>query len=187
MVKSKRDLNDLPKKNKGDNEGTPEEVLVLTKAEVDELKNQLEAAQKKEQETLDALQRERADFINFRKRNDRDVESRCQNFKSDIMMKYIAVLDDLELAMRNCPKTNEKMTGWVDGIELVLRKLETINQAEGLERIETENVPFDPTVHQAVSHEEDPETESGMIIDVLQNGYKLGDRVIRPALVRVAK
>jgi molecular chaperone GrpE len=75
----------------------------------------------------------------------------------------------------------------VDGIELITRKLQTILEAEGLRRIETDGQSFDPHFHEAISQEPSEDHESGQIIGVVQNGYMLGDRVIRPALVRVAK
>ncbi len=164
-----------------------EEVLVLSKAEVDEMKEKLHRSQQKEKENLESWQRERADFINYKKRIDREQEILQQNYKAELLKKYLVILDDLELAMRNKPEEGEDPTNWIRGIELILRKFESINQNEGLKKIEAEGQEFDPRYHQAISHEEDPNVESGKIIEVLQNGYMLGDRVIRPALVRVAK
>ena len=164
-----------------------EEVLVLSKAEVDEMKEKLHRSQQKEKENLESWQRERADFINYKKRIDREQEILQQNYKAELLKKYLVILDDLELAMRNKPEEGEDPTNWIRGIELILRKFESINQNEGLKKIEAEGQEFDPRYHQAISHEEDQNVESGKIIEVLQNGYMLGDRVIRPALVRVAK
>jgi molecular chaperone GrpE len=76
---------------------------------------------------------------------------------------------------------------WVNGIELVTRKLHSILESEGLERIEAKGAAFDPNFHEAISYESMEGVESGHIIAIVQNGYMLGDRVIRPALVRVAK
>jgi len=95
----------------------------------------------------------------------------------------LPVLDDLERALAACPAD----LAWVDGIELICRKLQGILEAEGLNRIETEGQIFDPHFHEAISQEPSEDHASGQIIAVVQNGYMLGDRVIRPALVRVAK
>ena len=76
---------------------------------------------------------------------------------------------------------------WANGIELVTRKLQSILEAEGLVRIEAKGVPFDPNFHEAISYESMEGIESSHIIAVVQNGYMLGERVVRPALVRVAK
>jgi molecular chaperone GrpE len=75
----------------------------------------------------------------------------------------------------------------VSGVELIAHKLRSVLEAEGIKRIEAEGKPFDPNFHEAISHEESEEVESGYVISIAQNGYMLGERVIRPALVRVAQ
>lgn len=168
-------------------ENSSEEVLLLSKAEVDELKTNLENAKKKEQENLESWQRERADFINYKKRIDREQTQNGLNYKAELIKKYLVILDDMELAIRKRPQNGGESDAWMDGIELISRKLRSIIENEGLEKIECDGTKFDPTLHQALSYEENPDFESGYIIEVIQNGYKLGDRVIRPALVRVAQ
>ena len=76
---------------------------------------------------------------------------------------------------------------WANGIELITRKLQSILEAEGIERIDAEGKAFDPNYHEAISYEPADGVESGSVIAIMQNGYMLGDRVVRPALVRVAK
>ena len=76
---------------------------------------------------------------------------------------------------------------WASGIELIARKLQNILESEGVKRIEAKGVEFDPNFHEAITHEPSDQVESEHIIDVIQNGYILGERVIRPALVRVAQ
>ena len=85
--------------------------------------------------------------------------------------------------MQNRPEDNS----WANGIDLITRKLQSILEAEGLVRIEAQGKPFDPNVHEAISYEDVKGVESGCVIAITQNGYTLGDRVVRPALVRVAK
>jgi molecular chaperone GrpE len=76
---------------------------------------------------------------------------------------------------------------WADGIELIMRKFQTTLDGEGIKKIEAEGVEFNPNFHEAISNEPSEEVESGYVIAVVQNGYMLGERVIRPALVRVAQ
>ena len=154
---------------------------------IEELEKELERSQKQTSEYFEGWQRERADFINYKKRNERELELLKLNYKADLLKKYLTISDDLSLAMRNCPKEGESVDAWIEGIDLILHKLEKINENEGLVKIEADGQEFDPKLHEAVTHEECPEVESGRIIEVLQNGYKLGERVIRPSLVRVAK
>lgn len=147
--------------------------------EIDDLK-------KKTDEFSDGWQRERAEFANYRKRVERDREMERQNSKLDIIKKYLAVHDDFERAMKNLPPEGLQ-AAWLDGLKLIDQKLKNLLEGEGIAPIPAENTAFDPALHEAISHEENPDFESGQIIEVVQKGYTIGDRVIRPALVRVAK
>ena len=106
------------------------------------------------------------------------------SMKADLIRKYLPVLDDVERALQNRPADSGP---WVNGIELIQKKLSAILESEGVRRIEAEGQAFDPALHEAISHEPSDAVESGHVIAVTQNGYMLGDRVIRPALVRVAQ
>jgi molecular chaperone GrpE len=103
--------------------------------------------------------------------------------KGDIIKKVLPALDDLERALQNRPSDD----AWANGIELIARKLQNILENEGVKRIEAKGMAFDPTFHEAITHEPSDDVESEHVIDVIQNGYMLGERVIRPALVRVAQ
>ena len=163
-------------------EEMPEEVNQAS-AEVDALKRQLEDVEAKLAETVDGWQRAQAEFQNYKKRVERDNEMMRTNMKGDIVKKILPMLDDLERAMQNRP-ANEP---WTDGIELIIRKFQTVLDGEGVKKIEAEGLEFNPNYHEAISNEPSEEVESGYVIAVVQNGYMLGERVIRPALVRVAQ
>ena len=102
------------------------------------------------------------------------------------LKRYLGVMDDLERALTKAPE-DEACAEWVAGIELIYAKLKAILEAEGVETIEAEGERFDPNYHEAISYEENDEFEGGSIIEVTQKGYKLGNRILRPAMVRVAK
>ena len=163
-------------------EETPEEMNRAS-AEMDALKSQLEEAEAKLAESVDGWQRSQADFQNYRKRVERDSEMIRANMKGDIVKKILPLLDDLERAMQNRPADEP----WTDGIQLIVRKFQTVLDGEGVKKIEAEGVEFNPNFHEAISNEPSEEVESGHVIAVVQNGYMLGERVIRPALVRVAQ
>ena len=154
----------------------------LEAADTDTLRAQLEEAQLKAAENLDGWQRALAEFQNYRKRIDRDRESEQARMKGDLIKKVLPVLDDLERALRNRPDDD----AWAGGIELIQRKLQGLLEAEGLKRIEAEGTQFDPNFHEAISQEPVADADSGLVVEVMQQGYMLGDRVIRPAQVRVA-
>ena len=164
-------------------EETKPDVNEQLSAEIEALKGQLEATEAKLAESVEGWQRSLADFQNYRKRVERDNELMHASMKGDIIKKVLPALDDLERAMQNRPADN----AWANGIELIARKLQNMLTAEGLKRIEAVGMEFNPTFHEAISHEPSDGVASGHVIAVVQNGYMLGERVIRPALVRVAQ
>ena len=151
-----------------------------------EPQDELEQALQKAAEYFDGWQRERADFANYKKRIQRDQQHLSQVITGDVIKKYLVVMDDLERALKAQPTKDEAAT-WAEGIELIYRKLQNILESERIEVVPAENQEFDPTIHEAISHEDSNDHKNGQIIEVVQQGYKLGDRVLRPALVRVAR
>jgi molecular chaperone GrpE len=150
---------------------------------LDELQKQLAEAQSQTAEYKDGWQRAVADFQNYKRRVDAEKAETYQTAVGNIIKSYLPVLDDLERALTARPAD----LAWADGIDLICRKLQSILEAEGLKRIETEGQMFNPNFHEAISQEPSSGHESGQIIAVIRNGYMLGDKVIRPAMVRVAQ
>lgn len=151
-----------------------------------ELQKQLDESQSKSKEYFDGWARERADFANYKRRIDREQVTLNQNITATILKKYLLVLDDLDRAMKMRPETGDD-AAWSNGIELIYRKLQNILDAEGVKRIPAETEEFDPNRHEAISNEDSPDHTSGQIIGVVQEGYTIGDRILRPARVRVAR
>jgi molecular chaperone GrpE len=159
------------------------EVSEQVSAEVEALKKQLEEAEARASEYKDSWMRSQAEFQNYKKRLERDNDMMRMHMKGDIIKKILPVLDDLERALQN--RLADDL--WASGIELIARKFQSVLDGEGIKRIEAEGREFDPNFHEAISNEPNDEVESGHVIAVVQNGYMLGERVIRPALVRVAQ
>jgi molecular chaperone GrpE len=152
-------------------------------AEIDSLKKHLAEAESRTSEYKDSWLRAQAEFQNYRKRIERDNELMYASMKGDIIKKVLPVLDDLERALQNRPDEDP----WANGIELVVRKFQNLLENEGVKKIEALGVEFDPNFHEAISHEPADGVHSGHVIGVVQNGYMIGERVIRPAMVRVAQ
>jgi molecular chaperone GrpE len=161
---------------------TSENVEQLS-AEIDVLKKKLAEAESKTSEYKDSWLRSQAEFQNYRKRLERDSEMNYLSMKGDIIKKVLPVLDDLERALQNRSADDP----WANGIELVARKFQNILESEGVKKIEAVGTEFDPNFHEAISHEPANGAQSGHVIGVVQNGYMIGERVIRPAMVRVAQ
>ena len=148
-----------------------------------ELQKQLAEAQAQAAEYKDGWQRAVADFQNYRRRVDSEKAETYQLAVGSIIKRYLPVLDDMERAIDSRPAD----LAWANGVELICRKLQSILEAEGLKRIEAEGQKFDPNFHEAISQEPAEGVESGTVLGVIRNGYMLGERVVRPAMVRVAQ
>ena len=146
------------------------------------VEEQLGALEAERDEHLNDLKRVAADFENYRKRVARDQESLVARAHERLVKELLPVLDDLERALSAAEEHEEAKLE--DGVRLVHRELADVLQREGLAEIETNGV-FDPHVHEALLSQPS-EAEEGSVLEVVQKGYKLGDRVVRPARVVVA-
>lgn len=133
--------------------------------EYEALQKELEESKAEVENKQDELLRSLAEFANFKKRIERDQVLKAQTMKGDIVKRFLPVMDDMLRALQNAPEDP-----WVEGIQLIYRKLEGVLEAEGITRIEAEGVEFDPKFHEAVSQAPSDEHESGMVIEVLQIG-----------------
>lgn len=170
--------------------GAPEAEDVAPETEEGEnaaaMPDELEQVSAQAAEYLDGWQRARAELANYKKRVERDRREAYQRAAGDILTQFLDVIDDLERALEDRPDEGDA-ADWADGIELVHRKLVAVLDSHGVEPINASGQPFDPTIHDALTHEETDDTKEGYVIDVVKQGYRMGDRVLRPALVRVAK
>ena len=156
-----------------------------TTAPTDDLAAELEQVRAQAAEYLDGWQRARADFTNFRKRTEREKEDSHRHAAANVLEQFLPVLDDLERALQNVPEEFEDHT-WTQGVRLIGDKFHVLLDANGLVEINPQGEPFDPNRHEAVGTDDNSDVESGHVTVVLQKGYACGDRVLRPALVRVA-
>jgi molecular chaperone GrpE len=154
--------------------------------ELEKIQQELLQAQAKADEYLDGWQRSRAEFTNYKKRIERDQAQTYQAAAGSVIRHFLGVVDDLDRALKNRPDQGDG-AAWASGIELIYRKLLSILESEGVTPIPAENAMFDPVFHEAVMSEDSNDHESGQVIEVLQQGYMLGDKILRPAMVRVAK
>lgn len=162
-------------------EGEPAEAV----AELDALRQELEESRAKEAEYLDGWQRARAELANARKRFHREREQAYTNAKADLFVRVLPIVDDFERAFDTLP---DGLSGqpWIEGMKLIQHKFRTLLEQDGVRPIEAAGQEFDPLSHQAVTHEPSDEVAAGHVIAELQKGYMLGDRVLRPSVVRVS-
>jgi molecular chaperone GrpE len=154
-----------------------EQIEVLQKS-LDEMKT-------KADEYLEGWQRSRAEFANYKKRILRENSDIRTLARGEVIKNYLEIVDDLERALQEKPHNGEA-ENWAEGIEIIYQKLCAKLEAEGVRPMNALGEDFDPNIHEALMKEESEEFESGQIIEVMQEGYWIGDKVLRPALVRVA-
>lgn len=152
----------------------------------EELQAQLAQAQAQAAEYLDNWRRAAAEMSNARKRMQREQEEYRSAAAARILESFLPIVDDIDRAFTAVP-ADQANSDWVNGFRMIQRKLYGVLEAEGVTFIQTGGQVFDPAVHYAVTHEEVAGYRDGQIIAELARGYKLGDKVLRPAMVRVAK
>jgi molecular chaperone GrpE len=146
--------------------------------------DRVEALERERDEYLDSLQRLKAEFDNYRKRAAREQESLATRASESLLKELLPILDDLERALAVAEQQEEAELE--EGVRLVHRALLEVMRKHGLELIETDGA-FDPHVHEALLAQPAEGAEPGSVVQVLQKGYRLGDRVLRPARVVVAE
>jgi molecular chaperone GrpE len=158
--------------------------------QVTRLKSDLEAAQKEAADNLDSSLRAQAEMANFRRRTDEDRINNAKYSNSRLIGNILPVLEELELAIAHT-EGNEGTKGisngqLLEGIKLIQRKLTGVLESEGVAAIEAVGLMFNPLEHEAVATEETTEVEAGYVTQILRPGFRLHDRIIRPAQVMVA-
>jgi len=155
-------------------------------AEEDAIAADLDKARAEAESYLDDLRRLQADFDNYRKRTLREQTARTASASQALVARLLPVLDNFELAVSSAERSRD-FDRMLKGVEMVFGELREVLEAEGLVRIEAEGKPFDPERHEAVIAVEEEDTEPGMVVDIVRAGYELRGKVLRPAMVKVAK
>jgi molecular chaperone GrpE len=147
--------------------------------------SELEAAQRERDELKDRWLRKTAEFDNYRKRVERERREQSDQAVVDLLQDLLLVVDDFDRALT--VDAAENPSAYRKGVELIHGKLHDLLRRYGVKPIEALGAEFDPNLHQAVVHEESPEHREGEVIGELRRGYTINDRLLRPAMVRVAK
>jgi molecular chaperone GrpE len=163
-------------------EGAPEAAPVEEQA--NEVAS-LEKLQRERDDYYDRLLRKTAEFDNFRKRVERERREMAEWAGADILSEVLSVMDDFERAL--AADAPPEAQPYKAGVELIHKQLAEFLKKRGVTKIDALGADFDPHLHQAVAYEEVPGAREGEVVGVLAEGYKLRDRLLRPALVKVAK
>jgi molecular chaperone GrpE len=153
----------------------------LSRAEEERQKAKVEA-----DNNMNKLRYLMADFDNYRKRMERQVESKINQGKAELILKFVSIHDDLSRAIETA-KQGKSDQVVIEGLEGILRNAETLFDAEGVKEIETIGTPFDPNIHDAISFKYDDTVPENTVIAEIRKGYMMSDKVLRPSLVEISK
>src|SRR3979409_82643 len=126
-----------------------------------------------------------ADFDNYKKRSRQEQTETVQQANADLIERLLPVVDNFHRVIESAPA--EVDDAWLKGIKLTLQQLDELLASQGVSPIESVGTPFDPSLHEAIGHEESDEHPEDTVVSEVRRGYRLHDRVVRPALVRVAR
>ena len=135
---------------------------------------------------LEMLQRVQADFVNYKRRANEEREEQQKYANSRLVLRILPVLDEFSLAVQHASESDAGAS-WLEGIKLIQRKMLSVLESENVQKIDADGREFQPFEHEAVGYQERNEHQDGQILTVVRDGYKMHDRIIRPALVILAK
>lgn len=147
--------------------------------------SELSKLQAELEEQQQRVLRTQADFDNFRRRTQKEKEDLAKYASSLLITELLPVIDNFERAL-STGTDNPEVSSYAKGVEMIFRQLEGVLKAEGLEEMNSVGQPFNPEFHQAIMQVESDEYEEGIVVEEVQKGYKLKDRVLRPAMVKVS-
>jgi molecular chaperone GrpE len=145
---------------------------------------ELQAARDEAQATYARYQRLAADFENYKRRTRQELADRQQYANEELLTRLLPILDNFRRALDHAPEGVDR--NWFEGVKLIARQFEETLQAQGLSTIPAVGEKFDPSQHEAIAREETDEHEEGTVVEEMQPGYRLHNRVLRPTLVKVA-
>lgn len=129
-----------------------------------------------------------ADFDNYKKRTRQEQADQAQYATADLIARLLPAIDNLHRVLRSAEDLDQKLDeGWLKGLQLTVQNLDEVLKSQGLEAIEAIGRPFDPSLHEAIGHEETDEHPEDTVVDEIRRGYRLHDKVVRPALVKVSR
>lgn len=154
--------------------------------EIESLRRERDTALRQVEEYQDLLRQSKADFAEYRRKVEAEREEQAAQIRVELLLRVLPVLDALQQALA-VPREQRVNEAWIASIEQIERDLRAVLEAEGVRRIDAVGAYFNPWLHEALQHQTSPELEDERILAVVREGYRLGDRVIRPAQVVVGR
>ncbi len=156
------------------------------KEDLSALKEELREARKSSDNNLNRLKYMMAEFDNYRKQMEKQIDSRIESGKAELLVKFLSLRDDYLRALEMA-KQSKSETVVIEGLEGILKNFDSLLRSEGVMEIETIGTPFDPNVHDAIGFSHQDEIEENIITKEIRKGYMLNNKVLRPSLVLISR
>jgi molecular chaperone GrpE len=163
-----------------------EDDLEALKSELQSVKEELRKARESSEGSLSKLKDLMADFDNYRKQMEKQAASKTESAKAELLLKFVNVRDDYLRALAVARKARTEPVV-IEGLEGMLKNIDSLLSSEGVKEIETVGTPFDPNVHDAIAHTQRDDLEENTVTAEIRKGYVLNDRVLRPSMVEISK
>jgi molecular chaperone GrpE len=175
-----------PQQQPSSHEDKDQEYIIHLENELSQAEVERRKAIEEADNNMNKLRYLMADFDNFRKQTERQIESKINQGKAELILKFVSIHDDLFRAIETAKQCKSDDVV-IEGLEGILRNVETLFDAEGVKEIETTGTPFDPNIHDAISFKYDDSVPENTVIGEIRKGYMISNKVLRPSLVEISK
>jgi molecular chaperone GrpE len=185
-LEKENDVIEEIEKSEHENDTTLREELAKLKEELDSVKEELYKARESSDNNLNKLKYMMADFDNYRKQMEKQMASKIESSRAELLMKFLNIRDDYSRALE-IAKQSKSETVVIEGLEAILKNLDSVLKSEGVMEIETIGTPFDPSIHDAISFSCQDNVPENAVTGEIRKGYMLNNKVLRPSLVEISK
>ena len=170
-------------------EGKPieEEDVEALRAELESVKSELRKAKESSESSLNKMKYLMADFDNYRKQMEKQVASKAESIKAELLLKFLNIRDDYLRALSVARQSKSEQIVVIEGLEGILKNIDSLLASEGVREIEAVGTPFDPNVHDAIAYSARDDVAENTVTAEIRKGYMLNSRVLRPSLVEISK
>jgi molecular chaperone GrpE len=170
-----------------DEEKEEEEEVEVLKAELESVKSELRKARESSESSLNKMRYLMADFDNYRKQMEKQLASKAESIKAELLLKFLNIRDDYLRALSVARQSKSEQGVVIEGLEGILKNIDLLLASEGVREIEAVGTPFDPNVHDAIAYSARDDLAENTVTSEIRKGYMLNGRVLRPSLVEISK
>lgn len=187
MVENEERGNILAEQQEGKPKKEEGEEVELLRAELESIKSELRRAKESSESSLNKMRYLMADFDNYRKQMEKQLASKAESIKAELLLKFLNIRDDYIRALSMAKQSKSDKEVVIEGLEGILKNIDSLLTSEGVRDIESVGTPFDPNIHDAIAYSERNDLAENTVTAEIRKGYMLNGRVLRPSLVEISK